>query len=268
MVNIYIGCAGWDYKDWIGPFYPKKLEKFRQLEYYAKFFNISEINSSFYNLPSEDTVIKWLKRTPEDFRFIIKVWQEITHKLGEVDLDERISQFFYRMRPLEDKIYGYLFQFPPWFKYSEEHLQKLNQLFSEIPSDDRFKHIYELRDDSWFNPKILSKFIDGNGNILGTTYKPGMQAYYFPNQKIYYIRLIGDRELTIFNRIQRKQEQVWKDLINEIKIFQKSPNIYEIFIIVNNHFQGFAPESAILLKKELNIPSKAFNQQKRLSDYF
>jgi len=268
MVNLHIGCAGWDYKDWIGPFYPKKLEKFRQLEYYAKFFNVSEINSSFYNLPSEDTVIKWLKRTPEDFRFIIKVWQEITHKLGEVDLDERLSQFFHRMRPLEEKIYGYLFQFPPWFKYSEEHLLKLKQLFNDISSDDKFKHIYELRDDSWFNPKILSNLIDGKIFILGTTYKPGIQAYFFPNQKIYYIRLIGDRELTIFNRIQRKQEQVWKDLINKIKIFQESSTIYEIFIIVNNHFQGFAPESANLLKKELNIPSIAFNQQKRLSDFF
>jgi hypothetical protein len=49
---------------------------------------------------------------------------------------------------------------------------------------------------------------------------------------------------------------------------EKMSNIYEIFIIVNNHFQGNAPESVNMLKKRLNIPLKEFNQQKKLSDYY
>jgi len=212
-------------------------------------------------------VDKWLKRVPEDFHFVIKVWQEITHKLSEIDLDVRISEFFYRMQPLEDKISGYLFQFPPWFKYSEEHIRKMELLFNQIPSNGNLRYIIELRDDSWFNPKLLSRFIDGSKKILGTTYKPGMRSYYFPNQKSYYIRLIGDRELTAFNKIQRLQESAIMDLYNNVDTLQKDYNIYEIFIIVNNHFQGFAPESANLLKKRFNLFPKSFNKQKRLTDY-
>jgi uncharacterized protein YecE (DUF72 family) len=96
---------------------------------------------------------------------------------------------------------------------------------------------------------------------------PGIKAYYSPNQRKYYIRLIGDRELTVFNRIQRNQQESINDLVRNLQIIEKMPNIYEIFIIVNNHFQGNAPESVNLLKKRLNLPLKEFNQQKKLSDY-
>ena len=50
QIKIFIGCAGWDYKDWVGPFYPKTLESSRHLEHYVKYFDMVEINSTFYNL--------------------------------------------------------------------------------------------------------------------------------------------------------------------------------------------------------------------------
>lgn len=52
MAKIEIGTAGWDYKDWVGSFYPKQLERTQHLEYFSKYFDIVEINSTFYNLPS------------------------------------------------------------------------------------------------------------------------------------------------------------------------------------------------------------------------
>jgi uncharacterized protein YecE (DUF72 family) len=96
---------------------------------------------------------------------------------------------------------------------------------------------------------------------------PGIKAYYLARQKTYYIRLIGDRELTVFNRIQRDQKENLSNFFNEINTLKESPNIHEIFIIVNNHFQGNAPASVQLLKKRLNLPLKDFTQQKKLSDY-
>ena len=265
MVKISIGTAGWDYKDWIGPFYPKNLKKSQHLEYFSKFFNLVEINSTFYNLPSEDMVINWNKRVPKNFRFIVKVWQKITHNLEDPDLDSYILEFFSRLELLKPKITGFLLQFPPWFKYSESHLQKLNFLLKEIPSE--YKYIIELRDNSWLEPKILSKFIDGNQKILGTTYKPGILPYYLTNQKCYYIRLIGDRELTIFNHVQRDQIEALNHLEENIQNLLKIPKIYEIFIIVNNHFAGFAPESVNDLKKKWGLSYRVFNKQKRLVDF-
>ena len=53
-----------------------------------------------------------------------------------------------------------------------------------------------------------------------------------------------------------------------IGVFIKnSPLIYEIFIIVNNHFQGNAPETANELKIKFGLQYRVFNSQKSLIDY-
>jgi uncharacterized protein YecE (DUF72 family) len=48
-MNIFVGTAGFSYKDWEGTVYPKDLKKrkIHQLEYLAQFFNCCEINTSF-----------------------------------------------------------------------------------------------------------------------------------------------------------------------------------------------------------------------------
>jgi len=71
----------------------------------------------------------------------------------------------------------------------------------------------------------------------------------------------------VFNRIQRNQQDSLNDLVRNLQIIKKMPNIYEIFIIVNNHFEGHAPSTIRLLKRRLNLPIEEFNQQKKLSDY-
>ena len=103
MPKISVGCAGWDYNDWIGPFYPKSMERYHHLVYYAKYFDIVEINSTFYNLPSEDIVNNWALRIPKSFRYIVKVWQKISHNLNDPELESYIAQFFSRMVYLEEK---------------------------------------------------------------------------------------------------------------------------------------------------------------------
>ena len=266
MVRINIGCAGWDYKDWIGPFYPKLLESHNRLGYYAKYFNIIEINNTFYSLPKFSVVQNWKEQTPADFKFAVKVWQEITHNFKNANIEDSVLQFFYRLSPLKEKIFGYLLQFPPWFKYTGKHFHQLKYLISELPTENMY--FIELRDNSWFMEDLLYEVLKNSKIILGTTYMPGIKAYYLPRQKTYYIRLIGDRELTVFDRVQRDQEERINDLLRNLQMIEKMPNIYEIFIIVNNHFQGNAPESVNLLKKRLKIPLREFNEQKKLSDYF
>jgi len=265
MEKIALGTAGWDYKDWGGPFYPKNLDRAHHLEYFSTYFNIVEINSTFYNLPSEDMVINWYNRVPEKFRFIIKLWQKITHELNNPEVDNRVLEFFSRIKPLQEKIFGCLLQFPPWFKHSKNHFEQLKYLIERLPSE--YKYIIELRENSWFKPEILSNFINGNNVILGTTYMPEIIPYYMQNQNYYYIRLIGDRELTTFNRIRRNQKEALNNLYKNIQNLVKISNIYEIFIIVNNHFQGFAPESVNNLKKKFGLTYRSFNKQKSITDF-
>ncbi|MCK5713481.1 MAG: DUF72 domain-containing protein, partial [Hyphomicrobiaceae bacterium] len=53
---IYIGPAGWSYPDWAGSVYPpKKQRDFDPLEFISSYFNLIEINSTFYRLPARET---------------------------------------------------------------------------------------------------------------------------------------------------------------------------------------------------------------------
>ncbi|MDA4132349.1 MAG: DUF72 domain-containing protein, partial [Thaumarchaeota archaeon] len=60
-----IGCSGWSYKDWVGPFYPADLQPKEYLKFYSQAFDCVEIDSSFYRIPSLSMVSQWKRNTPE-----------------------------------------------------------------------------------------------------------------------------------------------------------------------------------------------------------
>ena len=104
MALIRVGCAGWAYPDWKkGGFYPKSLHNNQFLAYYSKFFDFVEVNTSFYHIPSLDSVTQWNHATPDSFSFAIKVWQAMTHKYTESIIEDQIHQFFTTFIPLKSK---------------------------------------------------------------------------------------------------------------------------------------------------------------------
>lgn len=257
MVKMLVGCAGWSYKDWSGVFYPPNLKAKQFLSHYAKFFDYTEVNSTFYNLPSEVTLRKWLNDVPKDFQFTIKIWRNITHT--KEDVDGAVRAFFARMKLLEPKIKGYLLQFPPQFKYSEKHLKQLTHIVERIRTE---KPIFvEFRDDAWFDPKILAPIIDGENIILVTNYKEGIEPIYLDNQKTYFIRLIGDREIMEFDHIQRSQEKILEEVKQKLNSWEHQPGVREALVTFNNHFRGFSPQDANEFREDLGIPYRDFKQQ-------
>src|SRR5215210_5694044 len=62
--RIHIGTSGWSYKHWRGGFYPSKLAASKWLDFYTEHFSTTEINASFYRLPSQETVMKWTEGVP------------------------------------------------------------------------------------------------------------------------------------------------------------------------------------------------------------
>ncbi len=78
MAKLRLGTSGWSYDEWVDVFYPTKDTS--KLSYYSNLFETSEINSTFYATPRPMTVIGWIRHTPRDFKFAIKLPQLITHK--------------------------------------------------------------------------------------------------------------------------------------------------------------------------------------------
>ncbi|MEM2977085.1 MAG: DUF72 domain-containing protein [Thermoplasmata archaeon] len=64
MTSVRVACCGWQYDDWVGPFYPESLRGRRGewLAYYARYFDAVEVDSTFYSFPGERTVAAWIEK--------------------------------------------------------------------------------------------------------------------------------------------------------------------------------------------------------------
>jgi uncharacterized protein YecE (DUF72 family) len=92
-LKFYVGCSGWSYTAWQGPFYPSDMKNSHWLEFYSKVFDYVEIDSTFYNIPSILTVRKWLKKTQDNFRFTAKSPKVITHDKRLKNVDNELEIF-------------------------------------------------------------------------------------------------------------------------------------------------------------------------------
>ena len=90
--KLFIGTSGFSYNHWVGKFYPEGLSKTRWLSFYAERFPSVEINSSFYHLPKEGTLLSWKEKVPEHFRFSLKVNRYITHIKRLRDIKEELDK--------------------------------------------------------------------------------------------------------------------------------------------------------------------------------
>jgi uncharacterized protein YecE (DUF72 family) len=100
-LKYYIGCSGWSYTSWKGPFYPPNLENPDWLRFYSQVFDYVEIDSSFYRIPNQFMVKNWVKRTPDNFRFTAKFPKVITHDKLLAVVEEYVERF------LENIVHAY-----------------------------------------------------------------------------------------------------------------------------------------------------------------
>ena len=266
MVDIQIGTAGWAYDDWKGPFYPDYISKNRYLTHYAKYFHMVETNSTHYHIPKSSTLKKWASSVPENFKFCIKAWNQITHIKDYGLAIQNLKIFFDAFQEISNKITYFLLQFPPSFRKTDNHILFLNEILKNI--DPEKKVVVELRHNSWFDPIVLKPILNGKTQILGTVYLDDIIPYYPDSQKSYYIRVIGDRHLTKFHKVQRENPKIWEHLMEFMKKYREGTDIVDIFVIFNNHYTGFSPSDSNKLKQALNLPYKDYTKRKSITDFF
>jgi uncharacterized protein YecE (DUF72 family) len=80
-MNIFVGTAGFFYKDWEGIVYPADLKKrkIHPLEYLAQYFDCCEINTSFYGHIRRNVGKSWCEKAAAvnpGFQFTAKLFQE------------------------------------------------------------------------------------------------------------------------------------------------------------------------------------------------
>ncbi|MFY1046377.1 DUF72 domain-containing protein [Chryseobacterium sp. GP-SGM7] len=237
--NIYIGCSGFYNNDWKGSLYPEDAKSKDFLTLYSKEFNAVEINSTFYRKPTPKTLLKWFDETPDDFRFFIKIPKAISHEKRLKDCKDEIQEFCEHIQTnLKEKLSGFLYQFPPSFKNTEENLDLILKNL-----DFSYLNVIEFRHNSWWNDDIYSVLKSKNIIFSGVSFPGNLpDDFIVNNSEVFYYRLHGKPVLY-------KSEYPEGELKNLAEMILKSGR--KGFIFFNNTWGTAAIKNAIQIKKYL-----------------
>jgi uncharacterized protein YecE (DUF72 family) len=265
-LQYYVGCSGWSYTSWQGPFYPATIDNSGWLKYYSHVFDYVEIDSSFYRIPTIFMVKNWYKRIPQNFRFTAKFPKIITHDKRLKDVDKELERFFEAMRPLADKTLALLIQLPPSL-HIFEGLERLRDLVRTL--DTRFRYAVEVRHSSWFQDLAYNFFVN-NDICLVWSQLAELQTPPIVTTDFLYLRFIGDRSIQEkdFGRIQKDRVVEMERWAEKIKTVQDERTKLSI-VAANNHYAGFGPGTANMFRNMLGLPEAKWEdreEQEALDD--
>ncbi len=239
--QIHIGTSGWVYPHWKGLFYPVGYPQRRWLEYYAGQFDTTEINASFYRLPTQETVDKWQKTAGKGFHFCPKISRYITHAKKLNDPEQSVPRFFDVFGTIARSSGPVLIQLPAVLGFNE---QKAAHFFSYLNSHyGDFKFSLEARHPGWTEReaiKLLKKYKIGwviaeSGKRFSSGELITARHIYlrFHGPDGYYATSYSKEALKAYARMCLS----WKE------------DGYAVWVFFNNDLHGFAIENARTLKE-------------------
>jgi uncharacterized protein YecE (DUF72 family) len=148
-MEVWIGTSGYSYADWVGEWYPRGTSAKRMLGYYARRFPLTELNFTFYRVPTAQMLATQAEQTPPGFQFALKLFQDFTHKrdLTAAALFREAVDVLHQ----NGRLCVLLAQFPQQFHHDKEGLAYLDTfagLFEGYPLALEFRH------HSWARPEI------------------------------------------------------------------------------------------------------------------
>ena len=269
--KIRLGACAWSFDEWRGNFYPADLPPERWLEFYARYFPAVEIDSTFHAVPAETTVLRWAESTPASFRFACKLPRAITHACRLRDCSAEFSAFLRGMEPLASKLQVILVQLPPSFA-PKEAKPALRGFLEQLPHDFRFA--IEFRHPGWHRPQVVRLLQKHRVCWVWADTSPLNERNlapfeFWPNTTDFlYVRLLGDSSTKYAQdgaQVHRYGRLLWKREAAldswALKIERHLKESRSVWTFVNNHFEGFAPETCQRLAQRLGydlpLPSAA-----------
>lgn len=147
--------------------FPQEYSNSSRLTYYATLFKSIEINSSFYKIPLERTVLKWTNEVPDDFRFTFKLWQEITHAKGLEFKEEHVINFMKAIDVTGHKKGSLLIQFAPSLDaFYIQQVRSLLHLIKKTDPDNCWHLALEFRNRSWYSYEVYDLLEEYGASIV------------------------------------------------------------------------------------------------------
>jgi uncharacterized protein YecE (DUF72 family) len=267
--KIRLGTCAWSFDEWRGNFYPAELPPARWLEFYARYFPAVEIDSTFYHTPAEATIRRWAEATPASFRFACKLPRAITHECMLRNCRDELAAFLRAVEPLAPKLHVILIQLPPAFA-PKPGRPLLRAFLAQLPRDFRFA--IEFRHPGWHRPQHIHLVEKYRICWVWADTSPLNERNLAPFEFLptttdfIYLRLLGDyttkydpdgQHLHRYGKLLWKREAALESWA--LKIERHLGGTRSVWGFVNNHFEGFSPETiqrlAHRLGFELPLPS-------------
>ena len=238
---IHIGTSGWVYPHWRESFYPVGMAQTRWLEFYTQQFDATEINASFYRLPSKTTVEAWQKRVGRHFYFCPKISRFITHAKKLNDPEQSVPRFFDVFGLLKRQLGPVLIQLPAALAYHEEKATIFFGFLRKHYPD--FSYALEARHLSWTQPQaeaLLKRYdigwviADSGGRFASARLVTARHIYLrFHGPDGSYATPYTRRQLAAYAAKCRR----WRE------------EGYSVWAFFNNDVHGHAPRDARTLKE-------------------
>lgn len=267
---LRIGTSSFSEADWVGPFYPAGTRPADYLKYYATRFNTVEIDASYYAVPRRSSVETWGKKTPADFLISAKFPRRIVHG-GEgprpdpqtVFVPDRTygdrDRFLEAMSSLGFRIGPLVLQFPYFskevFPSALLFFDRLDRFLETLPSG--FRYVVEIRNRARLKP-ALGELLRRHRTALALIDRVWMphgdeviRMFDPVTTGFMYVRLLGDRRE--IEAVTDRWNQIIIDRTEQLlrwatMIRQFPDNGLETTVYANNHYAGYAPETAGLLR--------------------
>jgi uncharacterized protein YecE (DUF72 family) len=266
VATIRIGTCSWADEGLVKRWYPRGVSSpAARLAYYAERFDVVEVDSPFYHLPSPETAAKWAERTPDRFVFHVKASGEMTgHR--EADREDSFRAFREALAPLErsGKLRGALLQYPPRFTKSRESLAELAAVG---PLLDPLVPLVEFRHRSWLEEDERTdtlSFLERHGLAYVSVDSPRTRAANVvppiaaATHPVAYVRFHG-RNWRTWNLKGRTSAERFDWLYDPGELEEWIEPLAdlagaadEVYAVFNNNRYDYAPRSARILRDLLD----------------
>jgi uncharacterized protein YecE (DUF72 family) len=275
--RIRTGTASWTDPGFVADWYPPGLPAGERLAWYARRFDLVEVNASFYAVPARAIVERWCRLTPDGFTFDVKLHRLLSgHRAPPESLprplrhlpaeEQRVALAHWILQETEPlrsagKLGAYLLQLPPSFAPFSRRLEELDPLLAVFRGQ---RLAVELRHRDWLDADRIgetARFFSRRGiSFVGVdaprTAHPGVMPPVDPptGSPLGYIRAHGRnaegfvRGRSVAERFDHRYTPAELEEIAE-RALALAQRTEEVHVIFNNNRSSYAPEAALSFRR-------------------
>jgi uncharacterized protein YecE (DUF72 family) len=267
--RILVGTCNWaDHTD----FYPPGLPAGQRLAYYARFFPLVEVDSTFYGIPKPQVGQRWVELTPPGFLFNVKAYRSLTlhereNRKPRETTEEEQRDFMALLVPIRDagKLRGVHYQFPPWFTANVKNMDYISRLPDRHPQDQLN---IEFRHRSWSEPgrfDAVTELLEEAGMTYCIVDEPQLGSAAMPphlavtSPKLAVVRMHGRNYKTWYKKGTTSADR-FDYLYREEELLEWVPRVraladraQEVHVLFNNNRSNYAVVNGLQMARLLDL---------------